>query len=143
MKHRLVFALLFSAAAGCATDPSDEFAYAPGPDRSAINSKADAETEYRATYTCDGGTGDVSVSVEKKVKAVYIQNTEAGARYVAHSKSNGIYHMTADANDPYTDTDLMGDAATVSVGAFSSVETIHVVLAGGESGGKYTCTLDK
>ena len=143
MNRLVIFALFFATAAGCATDPDDEFAYEPGPDRAAISSKEDAATLYRATYTCSGGTGDVSVSVEKKTKAVYIQNTEAGARYVAHSKTSTLYKMAVDESDPYTDSDLMGDAATVSLGAFTSAKTIKVVLESGESGGDYTCTIDK
>ena len=139
-----MLAILVGMVGGCATDGDDEFTYEPGPDRAAISSKEDAATLYRATYTCSGGTGDVSVSVEKKVKAVYIQNTEAGARYVAHSKTSTVYKMAVDESDPYTDSDLMGDSATVSLTAFATTppKTIKVVLASGESGGNYTCTID-
>jgi hypothetical protein len=128
------------AVAGCATD--DEFTYQPGPDRSTINGKADTARVYAASYTCNGGTGDVSIAVEKKTKALYIQNTEAGARFVAHSKSHGVYRFVADENDPFTDTGLMGSDATASVATFTGAKTIRMALLGGESAASYTCTLD-
>ena len=132
--------VLASLVVGCATD--DDGTYEPGPDRAALSSKADTETAYSATYTCDGGTGDVSVSVEKKVKAVYVQNTEAGARYLLKSKTSTTDHLVADEKDPYTDSDLMGDTATISTGTFTGAATIHLTLNSGESGGHYTCTRD-
>jgi hypothetical protein len=135
------FLLISSLAVGCAGDGED-FTYAPGPDRSSINDKADAQAAYKASYTCDGGTGDVAVQVEKHVKAIYVSNTEAGARFVAHSRSGTIYKLSADENDPYTDSDLMGSSATVSTGAFTGAKTIKLVLEGGESGAHYTCTID-
>jgi hypothetical protein len=141
MIKTLSFVLLTVLAFGCIGDGED-YTYEPGPDRTGITSKADGARLYKATYTCTGGTGDVGVSVEKTVKAVYIQNTEAGARFVAHSKSGGHYNMTADTNDKSTDTDLMGTEATVSTNTFTAPATIKVVLKGGESGGSYSCTRD-
>jgi hypothetical protein len=130
----LALALALSAA-GCA----------PGShSTSGTGSRADRpDVTYKYTYTCDGGTGDVTFAVENaKEDVIYAQNTEAGARFVATSKSLSMVPLKADENDPDTDSDLMGTNAKVSKGAFDGAAKVTLVLEGGESAATYHCTFD-
>jgi hypothetical protein len=80
--------------------------------------------------------------VEKGGKAIYVQNTEAGARYLPDRVSGSTERFTADEKDQTTDTGLMGSVCLASTGVLKGADEVTLQLLGGESKGDYKCTKD-
>ena|ERR1041385_9197519 len=90
-----------------------------------------------AVYTCTGGTGDVSVTIERP-GVVYIQNTECGARmrFVRASGNTSIFRGVAGDD---SDLELCGSLAYITTSIFYNATAIGMTLANGESAARYVC----
>jgi hypothetical protein len=128
---------LLCAVAGCAGSAPQT------PEPAAATGKADSTANATYSYTCDGGTGDVSIDVDANAKAIVVTNTESGARYLAGKKVHSVISFHVDPKDDNSDPVLMGSDCTASASILSRGKTIHLNLLGGESAAAYVCKLDQ
>jgi hypothetical protein len=92
-------------------------------------------------YTCTGGTGDVSITIERP-GVVVIENTECGARmrFVRAAGNTSIFNGVPGDD---SDLELCGSLAYISTNIFNHAPTIAMYLANGESAARYMCKLSR
>jgi hypothetical protein len=94
-----------------------------------------------AVYDCTGGTGDVSITVERQ-GVLSVANSECSVTlvYVRAARAFTAFKGVA---GPSSDVDLCGDGATISTGILQLAPRVEMILHGGESEGRYACTLTR
>ena len=100
-----------------------------------------AHSAFAEVYECTGGTGDVSISVVSQ-RVLYVTNSECGVRlvYQRGNQSTSLF-KGVEAND--SDVELCGSAAYISSSIFQRATRVAMTLQGGESQGRYVCTLTR
>jgi hypothetical protein len=94
-----------------------------------------------ASYTCTGGTGDVSISVERR-GVLEVSNSECSVTLV-FVRASSLFSVFRGVPGPSSDTELCGQSAIVSTGIFQLAPRVEMNLQGGESQARYECTLDR
>ena len=92
-------------------------------------------------YTCTGGTGDVTIVVDRQ-GVIEVANSECSVRLV-FSRAGRSYSAFRGVPGNDSDTELCGESATVSSAIFQLAPRVEMVLHGGESEGRYDCRLGR